>query len=31
MRVLVTDAEYASLDIEADVLGAAGHELPTAR
>jgi D-3-phosphoglycerate dehydrogenase len=31
MRVLVTDAEYASLDIEADVLTAAGHELRTAR
>jgi D-3-phosphoglycerate dehydrogenase len=31
MRVLVTDAEYASLDIEAGVLGAAGHELRTAR
>jgi D-3-phosphoglycerate dehydrogenase len=31
MRVLVTDAEYASLDIEADVLGAAGHELRIAR
>jgi D-3-phosphoglycerate dehydrogenase len=31
MRVLVTDAEYASLDIEADVLGAAGHELQNAR
>ncbi len=30
MRVLVTDAEYASLDIEADVLSAAGHELLTA-
>ena len=27
MRVLVTDAEYASLDIESDVLTAAGHEL----
>jgi D-3-phosphoglycerate dehydrogenase len=27
MKVLVTDAEYASLDIEADVLAAAGHEL----
>ena len=31
MRVLVTDAEYASLDIETDVLGAAGHELRRAR
>jgi D-3-phosphoglycerate dehydrogenase len=31
MRVLVTDAEYASLDIEDGVLGAAGHELRTAR
>ncbi|MCV2488621.1 C-terminal binding protein [Geodermatophilus sp. YIM 151500] len=31
MRVLVTDAEYGSLDLEADVLGAAGHELLTAR
>ncbi|HEX2075189.1 MAG TPA: C-terminal binding protein [Geodermatophilus sp.] len=31
MRVLVTDAEYASLDIESDVLTAAGHELLTAR
>ncbi len=31
MRVLVTDAEYASLEIEADVLSAAGHELRTAR
>jgi D-3-phosphoglycerate dehydrogenase / 2-oxoglutarate reductase len=31
MRVLVTDAEYASLDIEAAVLTAAGHELRTAR
>ncbi|TFV79231.1 C-terminal binding protein [Blastococcus sp. CT_GayMR19] len=31
MRVLVTDAEYASLDIEAGVLRAAGHELRTAR
>ena len=30
MRVLVTDAEYASLDIEAEVLAAAGHELLTA-
>jgi D-3-phosphoglycerate dehydrogenase len=27
MKVLVTDAEYSSLDIEADVLTAAGHEL----
>ena len=31
MRVLVTDAEYGALDIEADVLAAAGHELLTAR
>ena len=31
MKVLVTDAEYAALDIEADVLTAAGHELLTAR
>src|SRR5688500_9262133 len=31
MRVLVTDAEYASLDIEAGVLGAAGHEVRRAR
>jgi D-3-phosphoglycerate dehydrogenase len=31
MRVLVTDAEYASLDIEAAVLAAAGHELRAAR
>jgi D-3-phosphoglycerate dehydrogenase len=31
MRVLVTDAEYATLDIEADVLTAAGHELRTAQ
>jgi D-3-phosphoglycerate dehydrogenase len=30
MKVLVTDAEYAALDIEADVLTAAGHELLTA-
>jgi len=28
--VLVTDAEYAALDIEAEVLAAAGHELRTA-
>jgi D-3-phosphoglycerate dehydrogenase len=27
MRVLVTDAEYGSLDIEREVLSAAGHEL----
>ncbi len=27
MRVLVTDAEYGSLDIEAGVLTEAGHEL----
>jgi D-3-phosphoglycerate dehydrogenase len=31
MRVLVTDAEYARLDIEAEVLGTAGHELLTAQ
>jgi D-3-phosphoglycerate dehydrogenase len=31
MRVLVTDAEYGVLDIEADVLAAAGHELVTAQ
>ena len=34
MKVLVTDAEYSSLDIEADVLTAAGHEageLPAGR
>ena len=31
MRVLVTDAEYGSLDIEAGVLTAAGHELLTAQ
>jgi D-3-phosphoglycerate dehydrogenase / 2-oxoglutarate reductase len=31
MRVLVTDAEYGDLDIEAEVLGAAGHELLTAQ
>src|SRR5687767_8459703 len=30
MRVLVTDAEYQRLDIEADVLTASGHELLTA-
>jgi len=30
MKVLVTDAEYTSLDIEADVLTAAGHQLVTA-
>lgn len=30
MRVLVTDAEYASLDIESDLLTAAGHELTVA-
>ena len=30
MRVLVTDAEYASLDIESDVLSAAGHDLSVA-
>ena len=27
MRVLVTDAEYSSLDIETEILTAAGHEL----
>ncbi|SOD97667.1 C-terminal binding protein [Blastococcus haudaquaticus] len=31
MRVLVTDAEYDVLDIEEEVLAAAGHELVTAR
>jgi D-3-phosphoglycerate dehydrogenase len=31
MRVLVTDADYGSLDIEEDVLAAAGHELIIAR
>ncbi|MGY1637826.1 C-terminal binding protein [Geodermatophilus sp. SYSU D00742] len=31
MRVLVTDADYGVLDIEAEVLGAAGHELLTAQ
>jgi len=31
MRVLVTDAEYDSLDIEADILTASGHELVTAQ
>src|SRR5215207_8842919 len=30
MKVLVTDAQYSSLDIEAEVLVAAGHELVTA-
>jgi D-3-phosphoglycerate dehydrogenase / 2-oxoglutarate reductase len=30
MKVLVTDADYSSLDIEADVLVAAGHELVVA-
>jgi D-3-phosphoglycerate dehydrogenase / 2-oxoglutarate reductase len=30
MKVLVTDAEYESLDIEAEVLTAAGHELVSA-
>ncbi|HET9301312.1 MAG TPA: C-terminal binding protein [Propionibacteriaceae bacterium] len=30
MKVLVTDAEYSSLDIEAEVLVAAGHELVAA-
>ena len=31
MRVLVTDAEYESLDIEAEVVTGAGHELLVAR
>ncbi len=31
MRVLVTDADYGALDIEAGVLSAAGHELLTAQ
>ena len=31
MRVLVTDADYGVLDIERDVITAAGHELLTAR
>jgi D-3-phosphoglycerate dehydrogenase len=31
MRVLVTDADYGALDLEAEVLGAAGHELLTAQ
>jgi D-3-phosphoglycerate dehydrogenase len=31
MRVLVTDADYGALDLEAEVLRAAGHELLTAR
>ena len=30
MKALVTDAEYSSLDIEAGVLAAAGHELRVA-
>ncbi|GAB7189602.1 C-terminal binding protein [Kineococcus sp. NUM-3379] len=30
MRVLVTDAEYADLDLEREVLAAAGHELVVA-
>lgn len=30
MKVLVTDAEYESLDLEAEVLAAAGHELVSA-
>jgi D-3-phosphoglycerate dehydrogenase len=30
MRVLVTDAEYSSLDLEAGVLAAGGHELQVA-
>lgn len=30
MKVLVTDADYASLDIESEVLAAAGHELVAA-
>ncbi|WP_369133868.1 C-terminal binding protein [Modestobacter sp. I12A-02662] len=31
MRVLVTDADYGALDLEEEVLRAAGHELLTAR
>ena len=31
MRVLVTDPEFVNPDIEADVLGAVGHELRTAQ
>ena len=31
LRVLVTDADYGVLDIEEQVLAAAGHELRTAR
>jgi len=30
MKVLVTDADYASLDIESEVLAAAGHQLVAA-
>jgi lactate dehydrogenase-like 2-hydroxyacid dehydrogenase len=30
MKVLVTDAEYTALDIEADVLTTAGHQMVTA-
>jgi D-3-phosphoglycerate dehydrogenase / 2-oxoglutarate reductase len=30
MKVLITDAEYTSLDIEAEILASAGHELLTA-
>jgi D-3-phosphoglycerate dehydrogenase / 2-oxoglutarate reductase len=30
MRALITDAEYSSLDIEAEILAAAGYELVTA-
>jgi len=31
MRVLIADAEYEAVDIEADVLASAGHELVTAQ
>jgi D-3-phosphoglycerate dehydrogenase / 2-oxoglutarate reductase len=31
LRVLVTDADYGALDIEAELLSAAGHELLTAQ
>lgn len=31
MRVVVTDADYGALDIEAELLAAAGHELRTAQ
>jgi D-3-phosphoglycerate dehydrogenase len=31
VRVLVTDADYGALDLEAEVLSTAGHELLTAR